>query len=232
MRKDLVRRKDAHSRVNGLCAEHPEIFAATDGGRKTVAKLDTSVSGIESLEAYQKGIREDLRAAFETCRRVRPALLAAMQAIVTVGRVVALDEPSMQAMEMPSSKITNADMLSTARALYDRVSPHADLFVGAGLPPDLLANLLTQVQTFATAKAAQATAKQRYTAATRSMLQKLDAGDATVDVLEAIAANAPGAELVLTSLRDARRVGPREAAPAAVMSPAPDVRAFLRLAQA
>ena len=124
-------------------------------------------------------------------------------------------------MQLPGPTSDN-QLIAYARGLLDRVSEHADAFVAQGLPPDLLNNLGDAIQAFAAARDAQAASRQRFTAASESIRETLDAADKTVDVLEAIAVNTPAADpVVVTKLRIARRVGPRVPAPGATPSPAP-----------
>ena len=221
MRKEVRRRHDAHLRAQGVCSEHSALFDATAGGQKTRAAFGVQVADVDRLLAFQQRSIEERRAATAQCRLSRRALRAAAKAIVQVGRLVQLDATIMATMQLPGPT-SDDQLIAYARGLLDRVSEHADAFVAQGLPPDLLNNLGDAIQAFAAARDAQAASRQRFTAASESIRETLDAADKTVDVLEAIAVNTPAADpAVVTKLRIARRVGPRVPAPGATPSPAP-----------
>ena len=156
---------------------------------------------------------EDRRTATKQCRLSRHTLREADKAVASVGKMVNLDAADMATLQLPDGR-SDDELLAYSRALLERVSDHADAFVAEGLPPDLLKHLGDGVAAFAAARDAQAVARQRFSAAFDSIRDTLDHADMTVDVLEAIAINTPGAPPeVLTKLRIARRVGPRVIAP-------------------
>jgi len=210
MRKEVRRRHDAHVRASAVCTEHSTIFDATPGGQKARAMLGTCVADTDRLLAFQQRSLEDRRAATEQLRQWRRTLRDAVKAVVVVGRLVnLLGDTAMGTMRQPGP-VSDDELLAYARGLLDRVAPHADAFVAAGLPPDLLKNLSDAVERFAATKDAQAGSRQRFTAAAESIRETQDKADKTVAALEAIAVNTPAASPeVLTKLRIAKRVGPR-----------------------
>jgi hypothetical protein len=213
MRTRVRRRHEAYVRVQSVCAGYSALFDATPGGQKARAALGTDVSELDRLLALQQASIEDRRAATEQCRLSRRTLRAAARAVVTVGRVVNLDSAVMGTMQAPGP-MSNDELLAYSRGLLERVFAHADVFVAEGLPPDLLKNLGDGVTAFAAAREAQAGARQRFSAAFESIFETLDHAGKMVDVLEAIVINTPGAPLeVLTTLRIARRIGPRVSPP-------------------
>jgi len=221
MRKSVRRRHEAHARVQSVCAEHSDVFDATPGGQKARAALGTDVSDVDRLLALQERSIEDRRAATEQCRLSRQTLRGAAKAVVTIGRVVNVGADGMGTMHLPGGA-SDDELLAYTRGLLERVSAHADAFVAEGLPPDLLKHLDEGIAAFAAARDTQAAARQRFSAAFESIRDTLDVADKTVDVLEAIAANTPGAAPeVLTKLRIAKRVGPRVSAPAPTPPQAP-----------
>ena len=98
MRKDIRRRHDAHLRVNGVCTEHSAVFDATPGGQKARTALATSVAGVDRLLALQERSIEDGRAATAQLRSGRRTLRDAAKAVVKIGRLVTLDQPTMATM--------------------------------------------------------------------------------------------------------------------------------------
>ena len=212
MEKKVRRRHEAQVRVQSVCSEHSALFDATPGGHAAHAALETDVAEVNRLLALQESSIEDRRAATETCRLSRRALRNATKAVVTVGRVVNLDVAVMGTMHLLGSA-SDDHLLAYSRGLLDRVSAHADAFVAAGLAPDLLTRLGDGIAGFAAAREAQSGSRQRFSAASESIREALNHADKTVDVLDAIVINTPGAAEVLTKLRLARRVGPRVSAP-------------------
>src|SRR5436190_12151918 len=137
MRKRISRRHEAQVRVQNVGVEHSAFFDATPGGGNTRAILGTHVDEVTRLLALQERSNEDRRAASAQCRASRRTLRADIKAVVTVGRGVNVAATMMGAMRFPGGA-TDDELLAYAQGLLDRVSPHADAFVAAGLPPDLL----------------------------------------------------------------------------------------------
>jgi hypothetical protein len=221
MRKDIRRRYDAHARVNNVCAEHSAIFDATPGGQKTRTALGTCVTEEARLQAAQKGFVQDRRAAATQAFEARGVLRAAVKAVVRFGKLANVGQAGM-ALRLPQAG-SDDEMVAEAQAILNRVSAHADAFVAAGLPPDLLTHLDTTIHGLASARDAGATARQRFAAATVSILELQDEAETNVNALESIAIHTPGAHPdVVTKLRIARRVGPRAVAtPTPTPAPAP-----------
>jgi hypothetical protein len=212
MRKKVRRRHEAYVRAQSVCAEHTQLFDATPGGQKVRAALGAHVADVDRLLALQERSIEDRRAATEQCRQSRRALRAAAKAVVAVGRIVHLDAAVMGTMRLPGGA-SDDELLAYSRGLLERVSAHADAFVADGLPPDLLKRLGDHIAEFAAARATQAASRQRFSAASESILETLNDAARAADVLEAIVVNTPDAPPeILARLRIARRVGPRVSA--------------------
>jgi hypothetical protein len=223
MEKRIRLRHDAHARAHGVCTEHRAIFDATAGGQKTREALGTHVADVERLLTVQERSMQERRVAAEQCRLSRRALRSAAKAVVNVGRLANLDNAVRATMRLPGG-VSDDELLAYARALLERVSSHADAFVAAGLPPDLLKQLADAIPEFAAAKGAQAVCRERFAAAGEAIRDTLNKAHETVNVLESIVVHTAGGQPeVLTKLRTARRVGPRTApAPAPKPAPTPD----------
>jgi len=214
MRKNIRRRYDAHVRVNGVCTEHNNLFDATPGGQSTRAALGTCIADSDRLFAAQTQAIEERRAGAQQSRMARSALLDATRAVVNVGKLVNIGDSPMFTMRVPVGP-SDDELIAYARGLLNRVTAHADAFVAAGLPPDLLKNLESRIQGLVAAKDAVAAAHQRFAAAAVSLQQTQSQADKTVAALTSIAVNTPAAHPeVITKLRIARRVGPRTGRPA------------------
>lgn len=200
---------EAHVRVQTVCAEHSAVFDGTPGGQTARADLGAHVAEVDWLLTLQQGSIEDRRAATAQRRKSRRSLRDAAKAVVRVGRLVNLDAPVMDTMQLRRTA-NDDELLAHTRALLERVSAHADAFVAKGLPPDLLKRLENSIAAFAAAREKHAASRQRFTAAFESIQETLDKADTTVDMLEAIVLNTPDAPPeLLTKLRIAKRVGPR-----------------------
>lgn len=209
MRKKVRLRHEACVRAENVCTEHKELFDATPGGQAARAALGAHVAEVDRLLAFQAQSIEDRRAATEQCRRSRRALRAAAKAVVSVARVVHLDTVILATLQLPGNA-NDDELLAYSRAVLERISAHADALVADGLPPDLLKRLGDDISGFAAARDTQAASRQRFSAATESILETLDETSQAIDVLEAIVINTPDAPPeLLTRLRMARRVGPR-----------------------
>jgi hypothetical protein len=214
MQKQVRRRHDAHVRAKSVCTEHSAIFDATAGGQKTREALSAHVADVDGLLARQERSIEDRRAATKDSRLSRRALRDAAKLVISVGRLVHLEDVVTDTMLLPARGSDDV-LLAYARGLLDRVSPHAEAFVAGGLPPDFLEGFADAIQRLEAAREAQAASRQQFTAASTAIRETLDETDKAIDVLEGIAIHTPAAQPeVLTKLRMARRVGPRAAAEA------------------
>lgn len=219
MDKQIRRRQDAHMRVNIVCNENSAIFDATPGGQKTRATLATNVADVDRLFAAQQQATEERRAATETLIDGRRMVREAAKAIAKIGKVVNLDNTTMTTLRVPGS-VSDDELTAYARGLRNHVAAHVDAFVAEGLPTGVLQKLDTGLQRMVTAREAAAVARQRFTAAGESIREAQATSDTMVDALEVIAVNTPAANPeVLTTLRMARRIGPRAAGD--VTPPAP-----------
>src|SRR6478609_8402392 len=96
MRKQVRRRHEAYVRAQAVCTEHSAIFDTTAGGQKARASLGTHVAEVDRLLAVQTESIEDRRASTEQCRLSRKGLRDAAKAVVSVGRIVNLDDEIMR----------------------------------------------------------------------------------------------------------------------------------------
>jgi len=209
MRKDFSRRQAAHVRTDGVCAEHREFFDATAAGRGVRAALAASVAKVDRLLVLQRGWIEDTRAATEQRRRARRAIRDAMTAIATIGRTMRLPDTATATMRR-HEPMADGVLLACARALVDRVSPHADAFVAAGLPAAVFAALDASIPRLDAAIQAQAGYRQRFSAASDIIRDALNDADTAITVLDVVARHTPDAPPeLLVRLRIAKRVGHR-----------------------
>lgn len=213
MRKEIRRRHDAHTRANAVCNEHSAVYDATPGGAKIRAALSKSVRDVDRLLAFQQRCIEDRRAATADIQRLREKIMQATRTIVRVGRLIDLPDTPTQTLQLPIH-MAHDDLVAYARGLLDYVSPYTDTLVAEGVPQNALATLPDTLQRLEVARAAQVTARQRFTVASEPIRAALETATETIAALEAIAVSTPDAppELV-TKLRIAKRVGPRAARP-------------------
>jgi len=209
MRKDTQRRHAAYTRVNAVCNEHSAILDATPGGQKTRTALGAYLAEDARLFGEEAKAIEDLRASSAERAAARRTLNAALKGVVRVGKLVDLDEITMDTMRIPRAA-GDDEMIAYARGLLTRVSPYADAFVAEGMPPDNLKTLDASIQSLAAARDAQTVARQRYAVAMASIRETQARANKTVKALEGIALNTPAANPdFVAKLRNARRVGPQ-----------------------
>jgi len=209
MRNDFRRRHLAHQRTKTVCAEHRELFDATDGGRDVRARHSTAVVAVDRLLTLQHGWIEDRRAATEQRRRARAAIREAMTAIAAVGRSMPLPSTLALTLQRPGP-MSDGVLIACARDLLARIAPHAGAFAAAGLPSVMLTILEDAIPRAEAAIAAQASSRQRFTAASDSVRERLADADTAARVLAVIARHTPGAPPeALIKLRIAKRVGSR-----------------------
>jgi len=228
MRNDIRRRLDAHVRASGVCARHTAIFDATAGSARMRAALDGCAADVVHQLAVQEHCIEDRRAATAQLAQGRRALRDCAKAFVAVARVVEINGVTMSTMKLPGS-ISDSRLLACMRAIVDRIAPYEDAFVANGMAPGLLQRCEDELTRSVAAKHLLIKSRQQFTASTQTILGAQDRARRAIDVLEAIAVTTPAANRdVLTTLRTARRIGPRaahDAEPAAaslVPSPATD----------
>lgn len=213
MGKQVRRRDGADVSAQSGCAEHSGLFDGASEGRKARSALGTHVADVDRLHALQERSIEDGHAATEQCRQARHTLRTAAKAVVMVGRVVNVAVPMMGTMRLPGGA-SDDELLAYSRGLLKRVAVHAKAFVAEGLPPDLLTRLGDGTRESEAAQEARASSRQRFSAASESILETLNQADKVVDVLEAIVLTTPAAPPeILAKLSIARALGPRVSAP-------------------
>ena len=212
MRKRISRRHEAYGRAKRVCTEHSALLDTTAGGQKLRISLEGHVGKVDRLLALQEESIMERRAATAMVRSGRLAIRHALKAVVMVGRLVTpADGTVMSTMRLPGP-VSDNDLMAQASGILDRVTPYADDFIAAGLPPDLLEKLAAAIDALASARSAQSTARRNFTAATESIRDIQHDARRTIDAIEAIAINMPktrSSSDMLTMLRVARRVGPR-----------------------
>jgi hypothetical protein len=211
MRKNIRRKHEAQRRAYAVSSGARSVIEATDSGKKTLAKLGTSVDTVESLYAEQRQALNTRRVAAADCDAARSAIHDLLKAVVGVSAVVVLDEGSAKVMRFPEYGSDDL-LLADANAIYDAAAAHAAAFVEAGLPENVLPNLQAQIKAFKAAKDVLANVRRTFTATTQAARTALQAGDEATAVLDAILAHAPNADpQVLTRFRFVRRIGPSHA---------------------
>jgi hypothetical protein len=229
MTKLVQRRHDAQTRTNSVCAEHTEIFDATPGGRKTRATLAANVAHVDDLLVAQVDAIHDKEAATALCRQMRVQLHRAIKAVVTIGKVVHLDETTMATLRRPGA-IKDDELIAFAGCLHERVLTHAEAFLAEGLPAVSLTDLAEGIRVLSTARQQQASARQRFSAAAESIRDAQEAARVAIRTLGVIVENTPAAHPeVTTKLKFAKRIGhrARKDAPLAAALEAPSAATSL-----
>jgi len=222
MNKTLRKRHDAQKKAHGVATGLSDVFA-TDGAKKNVATLGSTVADVAGQATEQEQARIDRQDAVADCRTLRRVLRGEISLVVKVSALVKLEESDAKEMQSPDWG-SDDNLLFRARAILNTATVHAERFVAEGLPPDFLTMLASQIDRFAAAKARVSDAVQRFAAATETIHQRLSMGKQAIGVLEGLLVNAPNApDGALVQLRQAKRIGPRvkEAPATASSTPAP-----------
>ena len=214
MRKTFRLRHDGQTRANNVAAEHSTILDTEPGVQTTRLALGTYVADVDGLFALQQRSLEERRAATVELRKSRGTLRNAARAVAKIGTLVDPEDDvlTMGSMHVPGG-VSDDELIAYTRGLIDRVTPHADVFVKAGLPSNLLKNLADAIQQFARTKDLRDATVQRFQSATESIRETQAKADKAIDAIEAVALNLPAANPeFVRMLRIARRVGPRTVA--------------------
>jgi hypothetical protein len=225
MKRTTWLRHDSQVRSNDVCTQHSETFDAHPGTKNARLLLNGYVNASARLLALQDRANLARKAATQQCRFCRWALRLSGKAIVKVGRLVTLPDTVMSAMTVAGS-MSDGKLMAHMQALHDQVLPHADAFMAAGLPPDVLPNLIGGIRALEAARAAYAATVQDAAAARDSLRQNQNMATATILALEAVVPPTTQANReVVNKLTVARRVGPRKTRDQDVSSPASDAPA-------
>ena len=217
------RKQNAHKRALVVCVEHRPFFDATEGGTKSIAKLERSVALVDAQFFAQENCRIEEQNAVDRCRKARGTLHTGMKHVARVSTLVTLDDGLATVFDAPP--VTNDDdLIARSDAIYAAASAKAELFVKEGVQPGLLDTLAGEISALRKAKDAVTLASKRFTESIEALDRGLDEGDEAIAVLEGILATSPDAPVgALTALKQAKRIGPRDTAAAgpAASPPAP-----------
>ena len=209
MREFVKLRHASLVRADDVCTEHSDVFDVNEGTKNARLELHGHVTESTRLLALRKQALDARKAATQQCRICRRALNASGTAVVRIGRLVKLPDTVMETLVAPRP-MADEDLLAYAQALHDGVLPYQDAFAAKGLPPDGLQKLVDGVQALNAARAAYAKTVQVSAATDQAVQENHNAAAGTISALESLIPPSRGD--VLTKLRVARRVGPRQVA--------------------
>src|SRR6266566_5397693 len=127
MEQRRLRKHQAQKRTLVVCRDYRRIFAATPGGRATLANLKQAVSVQTARFAEQERCRIDQKAAADRCRNARRMLYVGLRYLSVVSDVVARrDRDSVPAFAKPAWT-SDAALIARAEAILGTVSPREEL---------------------------------------------------------------------------------------------------------
>jgi len=177
----------------------------------------------------QESCRMQRRAAVERCRKARRTLYVGVRLITTVIRIMT------GALRVDTTRVTNDEQLiARVEALVACASAHADAMTQYGLAPGIVQRIANELAAFKMAKDAVTLAVAQFTEAAEAFDRAHEDARTAILILEGLLATSDDAPVgALTSLRSAKRIGPRvneseqaaqSAAPAGSDTPQPQPR--------
>jgi hypothetical protein len=205
MDKRRRKRHQAHKGSLAVCHEHRTFLEATPGGENMLGRLERAVGAEAARFADQESCRMHYRAAVDWCRKARRTLYSAIKHVTTVSRLVD------GAPAFARSRVTNDEQLiGRVEAVLEGAAPHAEALVLAGVQPGLLEAIAADLASFKAAKAAATLAVAQYTEASGAFDRAHEDARHAIAVLEGILITSEDAPVgAHTSLRKAKRIGPR-----------------------
>ncbi|HEV3139665.1 MAG TPA: hypothetical protein VGY57_04070 [Vicinamibacterales bacterium] len=210
MDKRRRRKHKGQKRSLVLCNQHRPFFDSTPGGGKKVTTLETAVDTQAARFKDQERATADSQTAADHNEASRKTLHNLIRHVEIVSKVMPADSgtPAFDT----SSRTSDEQLIARTEAVLDAAAQHTDPFVNEGVLPGLHDRLSSELAAFKKSKDAVTASVHQYTEATAGLDQALGEGDDALDVIESILVASPDGPVgVLTALRQARLIGPRDA---------------------
>jgi len=211
MDKHTRRRHEAQQSALNAATENRKPVEASPGGTKALADLTTRVADVDRLSAEQSDWLNEMRKAFKLCVELRRTLYGMLKAVVKISASVVLEKESAEIIRLPRIK-NRGKFVDDARAIWNVVAKYRQPFLDAGLPPRVFDDLPKQIDELVAAKDRTRSAREHIGLIVRNISERLNDGDRSIGVMEAILATSPDADPdAVEHLRMAKRVGPAKA---------------------
>jgi hypothetical protein len=171
--------------VEAFLEEHPTALAdvVRTGARQQLA--DT-LADLAATANEQSGSVIASMVATRKQLALRHALLGDhMNPIARIAKARLPLTPEMQPLRMPKGRPTPPKLAADANAMAAAATPHADVFIAAGLPGEFAANLTGAAEAMMAAIDDRATSRGKRTGATKGIRTRLTAGRQVVHILDA-----------------------------------------------
>lgn len=227
--------------VQAFLDKHEEQLAAINasGARKT---LDAVAVELRSFAVEQDGGQRKAAGETQNQRALRLALRFAMRPIAAVAKVKLRETPQVAALKLPSHKLRGQALVAAAHAMADAATPHQEVFVGAGLPAEFIAQLRRAADAVSDSLESRRENQSASAGATRGLAAAEQRGRQALRVLDTLVVPALGNDDgMLRAWKSARRVlakpgpvqeqergdgtGAPDAPPARLLAPGPDADA-------
>jgi hypothetical protein len=177
-------------RVREYCAERAGAFPAGSRGAQLFAALTALITELEAKAASQSAGLTSARTGTMSKAAARAALLEDVEAMRLTARAIALDNPDFaNNFRLPPGRLTDQQLLATARAFAAAAASVKDEFIKYELPADFLEDLNADIENFERAVVVQSRSTDAHVAATEAIDEGLERGGDLVRQLDAVVRN-------------------------------------------
>jgi hypothetical protein len=162
--------------------------AQISGSRK---KLDDLVAQLTNHAAVQQGSTFAVLGATQTHRSLRAALVRDhMRPIARIAKAELPSTPAVEPLKMPRGQLSVRRLAAVAQGMAQAAAPFTDVFTGAGMPADFIAQLTAASDAVVASVGARMQTKGTLGGATQGLKTMLSRGRRIVHVLDAFVTTA------------------------------------------
>jgi hypothetical protein len=177
-------------RVREFMAARAGDFPASSRGAELLAALDRTISALETHATAQTAGLTSAQTNTESKATGRAALIEDLEVLRDTARAIALDNPNfVNNFRLPRGRLTDQQLLATARNFAAEAGPVKAEFIRYGLPADFVEDLNADTESFERAIASQNRSTDTHVAATQAFDDGLDEGGKIVRQLDAVVRN-------------------------------------------
>ncbi len=181
-----VRRYNMLVRVKEFGSTHADLFPPGSLGAGTFAELATAIDRLDGHTVAQASGRANAQTGALSKAAARQALRAAVEAIVSMARGIAVATPEVgKTFQLPRNT-RDKELATTARQFVSDAAPYAAAFVARGLSSTFVADLQGKLDAFERASNVHAAARQAHITARADITAAVASAIAIVQQLDPI----------------------------------------------
>lgn len=197
-------------RIDEFGRKYREEFAPESPGRKAFGEIAEVVGVVGEMSGSSHAHTGDVKERRTVKAALRRTLMNDLRAIARTARVMGLTRPGLDSKFRLEANYAEQDLLATARAFEQHVTPLAEQFISFELPATFLVDLRSDIAAFAESLATRNSAVETASQSRKVIELALTRGLVAATQLDIIVRNRfKTDELALVAWERACRIGPK-----------------------